>query len=361
MFQWFEEHQAPLYLAAMGIGMVLSLLASPYWLSVYMELVSPALAVLLGANFLCMPLSGKNTAGTRAQGGRGLLSFILVLNFVAVPLLVAVLIKFTGLGAHPVGLSIALVLLCPCVDYVVVFTRFAGGNYWALLRYTPLILGAQIIVIPLWITLYSLLGILSDGGKMRYISPPPQALAALLVFIIPLFGAYIMQRLTYTVAALKKPGEALISLADKTMVPLTALLLILMCAAYTVHLGRAIHYLPALLGTYTAYALGAVALGAGAVVITSAYGGHSQPTRPDRIALIFSVVTRNSLIIFPIISALSAVLVGAGIVEAELMPAAALTQTLVELIVLIILVRIFRPKRVNRSGNKSRRGSLTGR
>lgn len=88
------------------------------------------------------------------------------LNYVLVPLIVAALITVTGIGTSAVGLDVCLVLLAPCVDYVVVFTRFAGGDYRTLLACTPLLLIAQTAIIPLWTSIYVYIGILEsvEGG-----------------------------------------------------------------------------------------------------------------------------------------------------------------------------------------------------
>ncbi|WP_456030585.1 hypothetical protein [Rothia dentocariosa] len=66
-------------------------------------------------------------------------------------------------------------------------------------------------------------------------------------------------------------------------------------------------------------------------------------TLKGRKAIIFSVVTRNALVMFPVILALSERLKEQRVPQADLMQHTALTQTMVELIVMIILVRILRP------------------
>lgn len=67
------------------------------------------------------------------------------MNFVIVPLVVAAI--FTFLPAdQTVRLGVLLVLLCPCVDYVVVFSGLAGGSNRRLLAATPLLLVAQMLL-----------------------------------------------------------------------------------------------------------------------------------------------------------------------------------------------------------------------
>jgi ACR3 family arsenite efflux pump ArsB len=60
-------------------------------------------------------------------------------NFVAVPLLVAVLVQF--LPAEPLLIiAVLFVVLTPCVDYVVTFSHLGRSDAKSLLAATPLLL-----------------------------------------------------------------------------------------------------------------------------------------------------------------------------------------------------------------------------
>lgn len=83
------------------------------------------------------------------------------------------------------------------------------------------------------------------------------------------------------------------------MIPLMILLLLLMCAAYSAHLADTPHHVPTLTGIYTAYAL---------IAAATAHLVRPALNREQSIALAFSAVTRNSLIIFPLVNALAATL-----------------------------------------------------
>lgn len=67
--------------------------------------------------------------------------------------------------------------------------------------------------------------------------------------------------------------------------------------------------------------------------------------RPDRIALTFSAVTRNALVVLPIILGLSSLAQSTGVPGAALMPIAVVTQTLVELLVMTGMVALFRARK----------------
>ena len=44
-----------------------------------------------------------------------------------------------------------LVLLAPCVDYVMVFTRLGGGAWSRILAASPVLMLLQALVLPLWL------------------------------------------------------------------------------------------------------------------------------------------------------------------------------------------------------------------
>ncbi|XKG17704.1 hypothetical protein LG283_07795 [Exiguobacterium aurantiacum] len=53
-------------------------------------------------------------------------------------------------------LGVYLVLLTPCIDYVIVFTKMGKGNESILLKVTPILLILQTILLPIY--LFVLLG-----------------------------------------------------------------------------------------------------------------------------------------------------------------------------------------------------------
>ncbi|MDO4884791.1 MAG: hypothetical protein Q3991_07560 [Rothia sp. (in: high G+C Gram-positive bacteria)] len=344
---WAQRHQNSLYLLAMGTGAVVSVLSPHHWRHSYDTAVPLSLAVLLFANFMCMPLTRrasintvKNTPVSKGPSWR-LPVLLLGMNFILMPLIVAALIVVLRVGSGPVGLTVAIVLLAPCVDYVVVFTRFAGGDYRSLLSYTPLLLAVQILAIPLWASIYAYIRILENNGFGVLSQIPSESISALATLGVPLLSAYLIQsagnRTTSCRSIPYRFAHKCAALSETAMIPLMMLLLTLMCAAYTARLTEAPQHLPTLALTYTAYGLAATALSYGICRTI-----RPSLSREEGIALTFSVLTRNALIIFPIINALSATMRAAHIPQAELMPAAALTQTMVELLMLTALVSIFR-------------------
>lgn len=93
------------------------------------------------------------------------------------------------------------------------------------------------------------------------------------------------------------------------------------------------HALLPLAGTYTLFALIA---GLTSFILTGKTVQQSILTEPQRTALTFSTVTRNALVVLPIGIAL------ARASSQPLIPIAIMTQTLVELLVMMAMVYLFK-------------------
>lgn len=141
--QWMERHQLPLYVAALAVGAAAGL-GIPAVARPAETLITPALGLLLYATFLGVPFARI------ARGFRDwrFLSTITVVNFAIVPVVVWVLSR---LVAHDRVLlvGVLLVLLAPCIDYVIVFAGIAGGAKERLLAATPLLMLAMVTLIRL--------------------------------------------------------------------------------------------------------------------------------------------------------------------------------------------------------------------
>ncbi|PRY51387.1 sodium bile acid symporter family protein [Knoellia remsis] len=116
---WLERWQIPLYLLALVAGAAIGLTA-PATAPAFEQTINPVLIALLYATFLSVPLT---RLGQALRNGR-FLAGLLVLNFALVPVLVYGLSRFV---AHDQALllGVLLVLLTPCIDYVIVFSGLA--------------------------------------------------------------------------------------------------------------------------------------------------------------------------------------------------------------------------------------------
>ena len=162
---FMERHQVALYLGSMIAGVACAGLSG--WSHASEQLVPYVLGALLWTNFALMPLTGMSVG----QYKRLACAVVLAATF-GTSILIAPLVSLFIPEGGPVALAAVIVLLAPCVDYVVVFTRIAGGEYRGLLVATPYLLAAQLIFIPIWTSIYACIGIL-DTRVVGEIFPLP--------------------------------------------------------------------------------------------------------------------------------------------------------------------------------------------
>lgn len=294
-----ERHQVPLYLAAIALGLGIGALrpaaAGPLELG-----VEPAIAALLLVTFAGVPLRDLG-AGLR---DRRFLAALLIVNLVAVPLIVLVLTR--PLAASPALLTGALlVLLAPCIDYVVVFTALAGGAHERLLAATPLLMLAQLLALPVLVPL------LGGGAAAGLLDPLPFLRALGLLVLLPLLAAALLQRLAPR-----------LDLAP-AMVPLMVLVLLVVVASQTPRVLGAGAGLLVLVPVYAGFLVLATAAG---ILVARLARLEAASAR----AVTFSGATRNSLVVLPLALAMRSPLVSAAVVA----------QTLVELLGMVVLVRV---------------------
>ena len=297
--EWAERYQIALYLLAIAAGLGLGALA-PAAAPVLEILVEPAIAGLLLVTFHGIPLRGL---GAALGDGRFLLT-LLGVNFLVAPLIVLLLTR--PLAHSPELLTGALlVLLAPCIDYVIVFTGLAGGAQDRLLAATPLLMLAQLLALP------ALVPLLSGGSAMGLIDPLPFLEALVMLVLLPLLAAALLQR---AAPRLDLSGA---------MVPLMLLVLLVVVASQTPRVLGAGAALLSLIPVYAAFLVLATATG---ILVSRAARLETASAR----AVTFSGATRNSLVVLPLALALPSPLVAAAVV----------TQTVVELLGMVVLVRV---------------------
>lgn len=264
--------------------------------------LDPALALMLFATFLQLPLRRG------ALGGRLPLALLLA-NFVGVPLLVLGLVAL--LPADPVlRMAVALVLLSPCIDYVVTFTGMGQGDARGMLAATPLLLLVQMLVVPPFLRAMVPDAAPMAGGALLH--------SFVVLILIPLGLAWAFQRLA---------PPSLSEAARFLPVPATALVLFLVVLVTLPKVWPVADQLLPAVGVYLVFAVIAPLLG---LAVARAMRLGPEPSR----TVAFSAATRNSLVVLPIGIAMSG--------GAALVPAVIVTQTLVELASELVYVRLLR-------------------
>jgi len=306
---WLERRQVPLYLVALAVG-ALGGLVAPDLADPAQAAINPVLGLLLYATFLGVPLI---KVGRAFRDWRFLLT-ILAVNFAVVPLVVFALSRIV---AHDQVLLVGVlfVLLTPCIDYVIVFTDLAHGAKERLLAAAPVLMLAQMLLLPLY--LWAFVG----AEFVETVELGPFVEAFLLLIVLPLAGAGVTQ----FVAGRARIGRIWQTGVLNAMVPLMMLTLAIVVASQIAGVRAQLSALLLAVPVYAAYAIVMLLLGALA-------GSAAGLDVPGRRAIVFSGVTRNSLVILPLVLALPA--------GYALAPLVVVTQTLVELIVMVIFVRL---------------------
>lgn len=346
MVSFMERHQVAFYLLALGAGLGASFL--PGLAGHAQPLVTPALGLLLLATFLSIPLRGLLKPQIFARFTKTLLA----LNFLLLPPLVALLLLGLRWVAPQIPdllvLTAALVLLTPCIDYVVTFTGLAGGSHTRLLGCTPLLLLAQVCLAPLWLLIFHAIGIWQ--GDLLAQSTLWHALPHLGLALAVVGGPLALAALIQGVGGRTQTYSE--DAASAFMVPAMMLVLALTPAAHAVELTQLSSYLLPLACLYATYAILTALLSYTLLRLW----GRGLPA-PEQVAITFSAVTRNALVILPLILGLSRAL--ADQPASALMPLAVLTQTLIELLALTLMVALYRtqksPATISDSGGKKTR------
>ncbi|MEU8250122.1 bile acid:sodium symporter [Nonomuraea sp. NPDC048916] len=304
-----ERHQVAIYVGAIAVGAVAGW-AAPTLGSALEHAINPVLAALLYVTFLQVP-AAELVRSLRA--GR-FLGAALVVNFAVVPLVVAAMFAFLP-DDQAVRLGVLLVLLTPCVDYVIVFTGLAGGSSRQLLAATPLLLLAQMVLLP--VLLVAFMG----ADLTRIVEPEPFAEAFVVLIVIPLTLAW----LTQAWAARRPAGRAVAGAAGAAMVPLMAATLVCVVAS---QLPKLDGNLAMVAGVVPFYVLFLAVMAVAGLAIARLFRLDVPASR----AIVFTGATRNSLVVLPLALALpDALAIAAAVV---------VTQTLVEVVGMVVYVRL---------------------
>lgn len=308
-----ERGQVWIYAAALLVGAILGLTVSGAG-SAFEVAIYPVLGVLLYATFLQVPfteLKGSITSGR-------FLAAALVLNFLFVPVVVFGLTRFVA-SEPAVLLGVLLVLLTPCIDYVVVFSELGGGDAGKVIAATPLLMISQIAALPVYLWLFvgpEALSIFSAGPFLE---------AFFVLVALPLGLAVGTQYLARSASAAGSVMNRWASFAGYLPVPFLAFTLLAVVASQIPRLEGALGQVVVVAPIYVVFLVIMVFAGRATARLFSLDVASGR-------ALIFTGATRNSLVVLPLALALPA---GYGIV-----PAIVITQTLVELAGMLVYVRM---------------------
>lgn len=317
-----ERRQVPVYLGALAAGGVIGA-AAPSAEHAFEAAIYPVLGALLYVTFLQVPFDRLR----EALKDRRFLLAALGLNFVIVPPIAFLLSRFAP-GGTAVEVGVLMVLLTPCIDYVIVFTRLAGGSEQRLLAAAPLLMLAQMALLPAFLYLFV-------GPELAdVIDPAPFVEAFALLIALPLALAWATERW----AARGRDGARVRAAADLTPVALMALTLLVVVASQW---PRVQDRLGDVVGVIPIYAAFLVIMAGAGLALSRRLRFDVGASR----ALIFTGATRNSLVVLPLALALGD--------RYALAAAVVVTQTMVEVLGMVVYVRVV-PRLAAGAGERGR-------
>ena len=305
---FLERFQALIYFAAVACGAALAHYVDGT--QAWEWLINPALGLMLYVTFLQVPLPALRSAFQQKR----FLAALLLTNFVVVPMLVWALIQFAPQDTL-VRFGVLLVLLAPCIDYVVTFAHMGKADARLLLASTPLLLLVQMALLPLYI------GAALGGEAAGWIQAQPFVHAFVGLIALPLLLALATQWLSSQTLSMAKVQSVLGLLP----VPATAWVLLVVVAAVIPQLGAAQSAAFSVLPVYLAFAVCAPVL---AWLVARAFQLQAGAAR----AVAFSGSTRNSLVVLPLALAVPGAI--------PVLPAVIVTQTLVELLSELVYIKL---------------------
>lgn len=357
-----EQHQVWLYLGAAVLGAALGLLV-PGAGAVTGVLLWPLLAALLFATFVQTPLQRVREAGR----DRRWLGTVLVANGLVMPVFALCLVAgvevfgrvLVGSEAQVTALALGLllVLAVPCTDWFLTFSYLSWGDRAAAVVITPVNLVLQLVSLPVWVWLFTVLwgrGGLGTGGGAggatgagpgtadaagglpgvgAALLSPGVIAGAVLVVLVPLAAATLFER----VLRRSPQGELRRQRLANWPIPLLTAVVFLVAAGNAPAVAEASGVL------WVGVLVCVVYLG-GAVLAGTVAGDIAGLPRPQRRTLVCTLGTRNSFVVLPIALALPT--------GWELAAAVVVAQSIVELLGMGVVSRWLAARAVRGEGGR---------
>lgn len=233
---------------------------------------------------------------------------LIISNFIFIPIFVFLIVTAFHITSTPLLIGIYLVLLTPCIDYVIVFTKLGHGNESFMLIATPILFILQIILLPIYFLIFL------NQDFSEYIDFIPFLKTFVYLILVPLFIAIFMQ-------VFSKKSDAMsniLSLSEWLPVPFMGLVLMTVIGSQISKIFNDLHVVWIVVPVYICFMIIAPFIGYLSGKI------FALPSDLKR-TIAFSSSTRNALVVLPL--ALSLPDKWSTIVTTVVV-----TQTLVELI-----------------------------
>jgi ACR3 family arsenite transporter len=304
-----ETHQVSVYMGAIFLAFLVGLLF-PVGSKSLGLFVTPVLGCMLYGMFSQIPFQ----ALMQAIKNRRFFMALIFSNFVLVPITVWIMTRFIHEAA--IQLGVMLVLLTPCIDYVVVFTHLGKGDVKLILAALPILFILQMVLLPLF------LGIFLTSEAASLVKAKPFIETFIYLIILPLLIALVLQFLSNHFKVAKK----LLMISAWFPVPFTAAILFVVIASQIFMITSHLDIVQQVAPIYFLYLFILIFFG---YITKQLFNLNQEAAR----TLIFSLGNRNSFVVLPFALAIP----GIG---GKMVALVIVTQTLVELIGQMIYIKI---------------------
>lgn len=275
------------------------------------QFIEPVIGLLLYSMFCQIPFFKLKAAFQN----KAFFKALLVGNFVFIPILVGLLITVFPLSPI-LTLGVLLVLLTPCIDYVIVFTHMGKGDSHAVLAATPLLFVVQMLLLPVF--LYAFLG----QETLAIIAIAPFVQSFLLLIVIP----FSLALLTQYAAKRSRLGAGIMDFSGWMPVPMMALTF---CCVIASQIGTLIGNMDPILSVLPLY----ISFGLAAPFVGLLASTIFKTGLAEKRGVAFSTSTRNSLVVLPLALALPAP-------DNQLVAVIIVTQTMVEILFELVYIKL---------------------
>ncbi len=317
--EWIEHYQIIFYIIALALGLAIGL-AMPENAGSLSAMISPLLAVLLTVMFSQIPFLELRIA----MYNKRFIGALVMANFVVVPLVVWGL-TFIFPQSPPIFLGVYLVLLTPCIDYVIVFSQLGHGDAKLMLAATPFLFILQVVLLPIYLWIF--LG--KEYIGLMKIEPFVEAF--MLLIVGPLLLAIAIQLWSKKMVI----GGKTINIMAWLPVPFMAIVLFVVVTSQIWKLRNDYEQIVGVIPIYLLFLLVMP-------IFSRIIGGLFRLNAKEGRTLIFSSGTRNSLVVLPLALSLPKE-------QASLVAAVVVMQTVIELFGEMIYIRLI-PMLVWRGG-----------
>ena len=305
-----ENRQIWIYIITLIVAGILGL--SNHELATSFEgLISLFIMVLMFVMFLQIPFLKVREALANFK----FMIALLIGNFIAIPILVWILLLIFP-QSPPVLVGVCLVLLTPCIDYVIAFTKLGKGDEKLILAATPILFLMQMILLPFYLWVFI-------GEGIRDIVQVQPFIDAFILFIV---APLILAVLTQVTASHIKESKKVLNFSAWLPVPIMALVLFTVVVS---QIGQVYSDLDIVISVIPVYILFLIFSPMISKVVANLFKLNVYETR----ALAFSAGTRNSLVVLPLALALPGE-------WSTLAAAVIITQTLIELIGELFYIKV---------------------